>query len=116
MSGHNPTRRLPSHYLLPNSTKVRVDRRAHGTLFTHMKKFGDPSRMVFYVDEAEATEKKDTHRMREVNSVKSLKNTHASASIFKARVEGDKSPTRQMFKNIEIAMRRKSWSTTKLMF
>jgi hypothetical protein len=35
---------------------------AHAILFEHIKNYGNPSHMVFYVDGAPTLEKKETHR------------------------------------------------------
>ncbi|KAG0007546.1 hypothetical protein BGZ81_004782, partial [Podila clonocystis] len=79
--GYHPTPHRPLDYPLPDGAKVRVDVltffskicRAYtkhadvktiacSILFEHLKKFGDPSCMVFYVDGTPALEKKETHR------------------------------------------------------
>ena len=69
--GYNPTLRHPMHHHLPDDPINRVDvlsffnnirwiytrhaddkTMAHAILFEHIKKYGNPSRMVFYVDGA----------------------------------------------------------------
>ncbi|KAG9071286.1 hypothetical protein KI688_005497 [Linnemannia hyalina] len=89
--GYNPTLRHPKRYPLPDDAMVRVDvlsfyskilwayikyahdkSKAHAILFAHIKKYGDPLRMVFYVDGLPALEKKEAHHERNAKRVKAL--------------------------------------------
>ena len=124
--GYNPTLRHPMHYHLPDDPLpiIRVDvlsffttiRRiytkhtddkpmAHAILFEHLKKYGNPSRMVFYVDGAPAFEKKETHRERNEKQVKALKNAVVAIEMLSNRVSQGKPPTKQMFKNVDNSLR-----------
>ncbi|OAQ24036.1 hypothetical protein K457DRAFT_24528, partial [Linnemannia elongata AG-77] len=81
------------HHHLPDDSIIRVDvlsfftkiryiytkhandkTMAQAILFEHLRKYGNPSRMVFYVDGAPALEKKETHRERNEKRNKALKN------------------------------------------
>ena len=74
---------------------------ARVVLFKHLKKFSDPSRMVFYVDGAPALEKKETHRERDERRVKALKTVEVAVETHSDRLRQGKPPTKQMFKNVE---------------
>ncbi|KAF9123680.1 hypothetical protein BGW39_008793, partial [Mortierella sp. 14UC] len=124
--GYNPTLRRPMHHRLPDNPQpiVRVDvlslftkirriytkhsddkTRAHSILFEHLKKYGNPSHMVFYVDGAPAFEKKETHRERNEKHVKALKNAKVAIEMLSNRVSQGKPPTKQMFKNVDNSLR-----------
>ncbi|KAF8943175.1 hypothetical protein BGZ47_005701, partial [Haplosporangium gracile] len=102
---YNPTPRHPKHYPLPDGAKMRIDvlsffkkirwiytkhagdkTKAHTMLLAYLKKFGDPLRMVYYVDGVPALEKKETHRAREEKRVKALKTAKVAVETLNERV------------------------------
>ncbi|KAG9063354.1 hypothetical protein KI688_004236 [Linnemannia hyalina] len=112
------------HHHLPDGATIHVDvlsffnnirginirhtdnkTRAHAILFEHLKKYGNPSRMVFYVDGAPALEKKETHHERNEKRVKALKTAKVAVETLSNRVSQGKPPTKQMFKNVEKSLR-----------
>lgn len=122
--GYNPTLRHPVHHHLPDGAKILVDvlsffciirrlclqyaddkEKFHYALLAHLKKFGDPSRMVFYVDGAPALEKKETHHERDEKRVKALKTAEVAIAILSDRVNQGKPPTKKMFENVEKGLR-----------
>ncbi|KAF9934645.1 hypothetical protein FBU30_000969 [Linnemannia zychae] len=122
--GYNPTLRQPKRHSLPENAMVRVDvltfynkirwtytkyahdkPKAHGILFAHIKNYGDPLRMVYYVDGVPAMEKKETHRKRNAKRVKALKAAEVAINILSERISQDKPPTKVMFKNVDKNMR-----------
>ena len=68
---------------------------AHAILFEHIKKYGNPTRMVFYVDGAPAFEKKGIHRARNEKRVKALKAAKVAVETLNDHV----------FKNPEVSLR-----------
>jgi hypothetical protein len=78
---------------------------AHTILFGHLKKYGNPSHMVFYVDGAPAFEKRETHRKRNTKQVKALKDAMVAIETLNNRVTQGKPPTKQMFRNIDKSLR-----------
>ncbi|KAK3812333.1 MAG: hypothetical protein J3R72DRAFT_462984, partial [Linnemannia gamsii] len=124
--GYNPTLRHPKYHRLPDNPQpiIRVDvlsfftkiqriytkhsddtTRAHSILLEHLKKYGDPSHMVFYVDGAPAFEKKETHRERKEKQAKALKNAEVAIETLSNRVMHGKPPTKQIFSNVENSLR-----------
>ncbi|KAK5815552.1 hypothetical protein F5H01DRAFT_405658 [Linnemannia elongata] len=122
--GYHPTLRHPMHHHLPDDAIIRVDvlsfftkirgiytkhaddkTKAQAILFEHLKKYGDPSHMVFYVDGAPALEKKETHRERNEKRAKALKNAKVAIETLGNRINQGKPPTKQMFKNVERSLR-----------
>ncbi|KAF8939596.1 hypothetical protein BGZ58_009202 [Dissophora ornata] len=118
--GYHPTLRLPMHHHLPDDAIIRIDvlsfhnkirriytkhaedkTKAHAILFELLKKYGNPSRMAFYVDGAPALEKKETHRERNNKRVKALKTAKTAFETLSDCVSQGRQPTRQMFKNVE---------------
>ncbi|KAG0042699.1 hypothetical protein BGZ83_000177 [Gryganskiella cystojenkinii] len=65
----------------------------------YLKNFGDPSRMVFYVDGSPALEKKETHLKTEA-----LKTAEVAFETLSYHVSQGKPPT-MMFKNVENGLR-----------
>lgn len=103
--GYHPTLRHPMHHHLPDDAIIRVDvlsfftkirgiytkhaddkTKAQAILFEHLKKYGDPSHMVFYVDGAPAFEKKETHRERNEKRAKALKNAKVAIETLGNRI------------------------------
>ncbi|KAF9153146.1 hypothetical protein BG015_004007 [Linnemannia schmuckeri] len=75
--------------------------KAYTIPLAHLKKFGDPLRMVYYVDGVLALEKKETHRAREEKRVKAVKTSKVAIETLNERVSQGKPPTKEMFKNVE---------------
>ncbi|KAF9126356.1 hypothetical protein BGW39_006692 [Mortierella sp. 14UC] len=120
---YDPTPRHSIHHHLPDGATLRVDvlsffnnirriytkhpdkTKAHTILFEHIKKYGNPSRMVFYVDGAPALEKQATHCLRDEKRVKAIKAAEVAVEKLSDRVNNGKNPTKQMFKDIEKGVR-----------
>ncbi|KAF9130429.1 hypothetical protein BGX30_013492 [Mortierella sp. GBA39] len=117
---YHPTLRHPMHHHLPDGATIHVDvlcffnnirgiyarhadnkTRAHAIFFEHLNKYGNPSRMVFYVDSAPALEKKETHHERNEKQVKAFKTAKVAVETLSNRVSQGRPPTKQMFKNVE---------------
>lgn len=118
--GCNPTTRNPRYHHLPAGAVIRVDvltffhkirtiftkysddkTRACAILFEYLKKFGDPSRMVLYVDGEAALEKVATHQERERKRNSQLIAANEAIQLFEERVMEGRPPTSQMLKNVE---------------
>ncbi|KAF9983597.1 hypothetical protein BGZ75_004918 [Mortierella antarctica] len=116
---YNPILRLPKHSPLPDGATIRVhvlsffhkirwiytrhtDDKiiAHAVLLAHINKFGDPSRMVYYVEGYPALEKQDTHRIREERTIETIKTAEAAIENLNERVQQARLPTKELFKNV----------------
>lgn len=87
-------------------TKYAHDKsKAHAILFAHIKKCGDPLRMVFYVDGLPALEKKEAHRERNTKRVKALMAAEVATNTLSERIGRGKPPTKAMFKNVDKNLR-----------
>jgi hypothetical protein len=75
--------------------------KAHALLFEHLRKYGDPLRMSFYVDGTPALEKKETRLERNDKQVMALKSANVAVETFSNRLSQGKPLTKQAFKEVE---------------
>ncbi|KAF9140353.1 hypothetical protein BGX20_007550, partial [Mortierella sp. AD010] len=117
--GYIPMSQNPKYIKLPKNCKMRVDvasffsvirstyikntedkTKAHQALLGYISRFGDISRMVFYVDGATAVEKKETHRKREEKRAKASQNASTAMKVLENHVSCGKIPTSRQFKDV----------------
>ncbi|KAF9906575.1 hypothetical protein EC991_000450 [Linnemannia zychae] len=78
---------------------------AHSILFEHLKMYGDPAYMIFYVDGFPTLEKKETHRERSARRITALKSAKVTINTLGERISRGKPPTKAIFKNVNENLR-----------
>ncbi|KAF9930130.1 hypothetical protein BGZ67_005985 [Mortierella alpina] len=132
---YNPILRLPKHSPLPDGATIRVHVLSffhkirwiytrhtddkiitHAVLLAHINKFGDPSRMVYYVEGYLALEKQDTHRIREERTIETIKTAEAAIENLNERIQQARLPTKELFKNVNKNLRGEfKWDEVKIL-